>query len=263
MGGTGVIISGAMGRMGRNLLDVVSSDPQASLEGLLEHQDCLQALEQWRCPASSDPGELLSRAPSAVVIDFTLPAVTMPLVEAAVQHGNPLVTGTTGFSEDEARSLEQAAARIPLFWSPNMSVGLNALLEILPRLTAMLGADYDLEISEIHHKYKKDAPSGTAVKLADTLARARGWESRETRRFCREGLIGERPEKEIGVQTLRGGDMVGEHTVYFLGPGERIDVTHQVTSRETFAKGALRVAHWLSRQQPGKLYSMGDLFYGD
>ena len=263
MGGTGVIISGAMGRMGRNLLDMVSSDPQASLQGLLEHEDRLQALEQWRCPKSSDPGELLSRASSAVVIDFTMPAVTLKIVEAAVQNGNPLVTGTTGFSEDEARSLEQAAARIPIFWSPNMSVGLNALLEILPRLTAMLGADYDLEISEIHHKYKKDAPSGTAVKLADTLSQAKGWKAQEARRFCREGLIGERPEKEIGVQTLRGGDLVGEHTVYFLGPGERINVTHQATSRETFAKGALRAAHWLSRKQPGKLYTMGDLFYAE
>ncbi len=261
MANTSVIISGAGGRMGRTLLDLAIYDPQCSLEGLLEGEDRLSALQEWMCPRSSDPKELFALVPGVVVIDFTMPSVTLKIVEAALQQKNPLVTGTTGFTEEETRILEKAAEKIPILWSPNMSVGLNALLEILPGLTAMLGSDYDVEISEIHHKYKKDAPSGTAVKLADTLSRAKGWGPQEARRCCREGLIGERPEKEIGVQALRGGDLVGEHTVYFLGPGERIDVTHRAYSRETFAKGAVRAAKWLSRQKPGKMYTMGDLLY--
>ena len=258
---TKVIITGAGGRMGTMLLDLVNRNPGFVLEGLLEHPDRLDALKAWSCPRGADPGELLAFSPEAVVIDFTQPVFTLKAVEAALKTGNPLVIGTTGFSRDEFGVLEKAAASLPVFWAPNMSVGLNVLLEILPNLTAMLGSEYDVEVSEIHHKNKKDAPSGTAAKLADTLSRAKGWDPRVVQRTCREGLIGERPEQEIGVQTLRGGDVVGEHTVYFLGPGERIDVTHRAYSRETFAKGALRAAKWLSRQQPGKLYAMGDLFY--
>lgn len=261
MSKTELIITGAAGRMGRTLLSLIESDPDCLLKGVLEHPDRIQALEGRDCPKGADPREVLGQAPGAVVIDFSLPDGTLKIVEAALETKNPMVIGTTGFSDDQTRVLQEASAQVPIFWAPNMSVGISVLLEILPDLTRMLGPEYDVELSEIHHKHKKDAPSGTAVKLANTLTRAKGWDEKEAQRFCRQGIIGERPDREIGVQTLRGGDVVGEHTVYFLGPGERIDITHRAHSRETFAKGALRAAKWLAQKQAGKLYAMADLFH--
>ena len=185
--------------------------------------------------------------------------MTASVAQTAADTGNPMVIGTTGLSEGQQEELAAAAARTPLFWAPNMSVGVNVLLELLPQLVRMLGDLYDVELSEIHHKFKKDAPSGTALKLAQVLAEAKGWDLKQVAQYCREGIIGERPKDEIGVQTLRGGDVVGDHTVYFFGPGERIEVTHRAHSRETFAQGALRAAKWIGRQKPGTIYSMADM----
>jgi 4-hydroxy-tetrahydrodipicolinate reductase len=140
-----------------------------------------------------------------------------------------------------------------------MSVGINVLLRLLPELLNLLGDRYDLELMEIHHKFKKDAPSGTAIKLAQILAEAKGLNLEEHGVFARKGIIGERKQNDIGIQTLRGGDVVGEHTVYFLGPGERIEVTHRAHSRETFAQGALRAAKWMAAKKPGRLYTMADM----
>ena len=140
-----------------------------------------------------------------------------------------------------------------------MSLGINVLLRVLPDLVRLLGDDYDLEIMEIHHNRKKDSPSGTALRLAECLAEAKDWDLEDTACYHREGIIGERPKKEIGLQTLRGGDVVGVHTVYCLGPGERIEINHQAHSRENFAQGALRAAARLREQNPGKLYSMVEL----
>lgn len=140
-----------------------------------------------------------------------------------------------------------------------MSVGVNVLLELLPELVQMLGPDYDLEMVELHHNRKKDSPSGTALRLAESLASARDWDLKDVACYHREGIIGERPKKEIGVQAIRGGDVVGVHTVYFMGPGERIEVTHHAHSRENFAQGALRAASWLPGQPGGKVYAMGDI----
>jgi 4-hydroxy-tetrahydrodipicolinate reductase len=140
-----------------------------------------------------------------------------------------------------------------------MSIGISVLLELLPKLAQALGPAYDPELMEIHHRMKKDAPSGTALKLAQAVARAKDWPEEDSLRLCREGMVGERPDREIGVQTLRGGDVVGEHTTYFFGPGERIEVTHKASSRETFAQGALRAAKWISEQPPGRIYSMTDM----
>ena len=140
-----------------------------------------------------------------------------------------------------------------------MSVGINVLLQVLPQLTRLLGPAYDLEIAEVHHRLKKDAPSGTAIRLGQCLAQARGQEYEDVARCCREGIVGERIDEEIGVQTLRGGDVVGDHTVFYFGPGERIEVTHRAHSRETFAQGALRAAAWLASQPAGKIYAMEDM----
>ena len=166
---------------------------------------------------------------------------------------------TTGLTAGQLEELSELATSIPIFWSPNMSIGVNALVRILPQLERILGAAYDLEITEIHHHHKKDAPSGTAVKLAQVLAQSRGWDLDTVANYGRQGMVGARSAQELGVHALRGGDVVGEHTVYFFGPGERIAVTHQAHSRENFAGGALRAARWLAEQGPGQLYSMNHL----
>ena len=259
MAETKVIIMGAGGRMGSTLVDLARQDQDLHLVGVVEKDERLEQIRAGDLLADSDPRNVLSEHPGAVVVDFSHPEATVETVKAAAESENPVVSGTTGFSESQNQILEEAAQNIPLFMAPNMSVGINVLLEILPKLGALLGPDYDLEISEIHHKHKKDAPSGTAVKLARIMAELRGWDEGALR-YARQGMIGERPEKEIGVQSLRGGDVVGEHTIYFMGPGERIDLTHRVYSRNTFAQGALRAAKWLCTKSPERIYSMPDLF---
>ncbi len=257
---TEIIVAGARGRMGSAITELARQDREISLRAVLEHPQRLQELEYLECAKEQDVEKVVSESAGAVIIDFTAPDVTMQNLQAAEAKGNPLVIGTTGFSQQQQEELNQAARHLPIFMAPNMGVGINVLLQFLPKLAELLGPDYDVEISEIHHKYKKDAPSGTAVRLGQVLGQSKGWEEEDFLRYSREGIIGERPKKEIGVQTLRGGDVVGEHTVHFFGPGERIDVTHRVHSRNTFAQGAIRAAKWIRSKNPGKIYSMSDLF---
>lgn len=212
------------------------------------------------CVASDCLEELLPQVPGAVIIDFTSPESSVAMAKIAAKYGNPAVIGTTGLDAEQQAELAVSAKDVQLFWAPNMSVGVNVLLKVLPALVEALGESYDMEMVETHHKMKKDSPSGTALKLAECLAEARGWKYDDVKKHCRDGIIGERPHNEIGVQTLRGGDVVGDHTMYFFGPGERIEVTHRAHSRETFAAGALRAAKWLAQQKPGELYSMADVF---
>jgi 4-hydroxy-tetrahydrodipicolinate reductase len=245
-----VIILGALGRMGSTLCRLASDDPEISLGAVVERSGYEHALK-YDCIVGSDLSEVLPKVPGGVIIDFTLPEVTIQNALKAREFGNPAVIGTTGLNAEQLGILAECAREVPLFFAPNMSVGVNVLLKLLPQLVELLGPAYDVEISEIHHKHKKDAPSGTAVKLAQVLAEAKGWEFEHARRYCREGIIGERQQEEIGVQTLRGGDVVGDHTVFFFGPGERIEVTHRAHSRETFAAGALRAAKWVRGTAPG------------
>lgn len=251
-----VIVAGASGRMGAAIVDLVRREGD-TLVAVLERPEKTAELESWGVPVGSDPHAVLAQH-SGVVIDFTTPQATLAAVRASVKHKRPMVVGTTGFNEKEREELEQAGREIPLFWSPNMSVGVNVLLEVLPMLTRMLGPDYDLEVVEIHHNRKKDAPSGTALRLAESLAEAGDRKLKDVICCERNGIIGERPKAQIGIQTVRGGDVVGVHTVYFIGNGERIEVTHHAHSRDNFARGALRAAHWIVRQKPG-LYSMTDM----
>ena len=166
--------------------------------------------------------------------------------------------GSTGFTPQARARVEAAARRVPIVLSPNMSVGVNVLFELVRRAATTLGDAFDVEIVELHHKRKKDAPSGTAEKLAEVAARALRREPAEVVAYERHGLVGERPAREIGVQALRGGDVVGEHTVFFCGEGERLELVHRATSREQFARGALRAARWLAGRPPG-LYDMADV----
>ncbi|NCC24873.1 MAG: 4-hydroxy-tetrahydrodipicolinate reductase [Deltaproteobacteria bacterium] len=255
-----VVVTGVKGRMGSTLSRLVQADPDLDLVGGVERQGNSGGLEGLGCPVAEDLAAVLAGPASPVVIDFTSPKASLANAAIVRKMKARAVIGTTGLSPAELRELQELAKDVPLFWAPNMSVGINALLEILPGLVKNLGLEYDLEISEIHHRHKKDAPSGTALKLGECLAQARGTSLEASGEFCRHGIIGERESGRIGVQTLRGGDVVGDHTVYFFGPGERIEITHRAHSRETFAKGALRAAKWLSRQSPGRLYTVRDMF---
>jgi 4-hydroxy-tetrahydrodipicolinate reductase len=254
-----VVMMGAMGRMGSTLVRLAQEDPELHLAGVVERPGLEAGLETLGCVVGNSLEEVLAKLSDVVVIDFTQPEVSVSTAQTVAAMGHRAVIGTTGLNAEQTDQLRKAAEKAPILWAPNMSVGVNVLLQILPQLVAKLGSAYDLEMVELHHKAKKDAPSGTAVKLAQCLAEAKGWDFDETRKYCREGIIGARPEQEIGVQTIRGGDVVGDHTVYFLGPGERIEVTHRAHSRETFAQGALRAAKWIAGQNPGRLYAIADM----
>lgn len=190
-----------------------------------------------------------------VVVDFSHPNASNELGRVCGEAKKPAVIGTTGHSKDERAALEELALSVPVVLSPNFSVGVNALFWLTRKTAEMLGDDFDLEITEMHHRLKKDAPSGTAKKLAEILCAVRGLDYTKDVRHGREGLVGERTAKEIAVHSIRGGDVVGDHTVTFAGAGERLELTHKAASRETFALGALRAARWVVGRPPG-LHSM-------
>jgi len=253
-----VVIMGGCGRMGATLIRLAQQDPELTVKAVIERAERLDELGNLDCVVSHDLDEVLAKTPRAVVVEFTSPEATLEHVRECRKHGNPMVIGTTGLKPEQAEVVAAAAKDIPLLLAPNMSVGVNVLLKILPQLVQMLGPAYDMEMMEIHHGRKKDAPSGTALKLAQCMAEARGLVYDEVKRHCRDGIVGERKENELGVVALRGGDVVGDHTAYFFGPGERIEVTHRAHSRENFAQGALRAAKWLAKREPERLYGIGD-----
>ncbi|CAM2060425.1 4-hydroxy-tetrahydrodipicolinate reductase [Desulfovibrionales bacterium] len=256
---TKIVVTGVMGRMGSTIMKLVDKDPDLELAGVVEQSSYSENLKAFVCPQSTSLDEVLPQAIGAVVVDFTTPKATVEAARAAARHGNPLVVGTTGLTSEQLLLLEEAATCVPVLWSPNMSIGVNVLLRILPDLVRLLGEVYDIEVMELHHNQKKDSPSGTALKLAECLATSRGWNFVETSCYARHGIVGARPRQEIGVQAIRGGDVVGVHTVYFMGPGERIEVTHQAHSRENFAQGALRAAKWLVSRSASQLYTFADI----
>jgi len=207
-------------------------------------------------PIADNLAALLGRG--EVVIDFSAPKATLEHLRIVAQHRRAMVIGTTGFSAAELDELTSLAQQIPCVFSPNMSVGVNLIYKIIGEMARTLGDEYDIEVIEAHHRLKKDAPSGTALKMADILAQAVNRHLDQVGVYARRGLIGERLRDEIGIQTIRAGDIVGDHTVLFGGMGERIEVTHRASSRDTFARGALRAAQWVVPQPPG-LYDMMDV----
>ena len=193
-----------------------------------------------------------------VIIDFTFHEATVVHAEKAAEKGRAMVIGTTGLTPEEHGRIEELAGRFPCVLAPNMSVGINLLYKLIETTARVLGDDYDIEIVEAHHRMKKDAPSGTALQLARVAASALERDFDKVAVFERHGMIGERSRAEIGIQTVRAGDIVGEHTVLFGGIGERIEITHRASSRDTFAKGAVRAAIWIASRPPG-LYNMQDV----
>jgi 4-hydroxy-tetrahydrodipicolinate reductase len=193
-----------------------------------------------------------------VIIDFTFHRATMAFARLAAEHHRAMVIGTTGLSADELSELAELAADFPCVQAPNMSVCVNVLFKLVEKTAALLGSAYDIEIIEAHHNRKKDAPSGTALKLGELAAGARGTSLDEVGVLARSGIVGERKPGEIGIQTIRAADIVGEHTVYFAGPGERLELTHRAQTRDHFARGAAVAAAWLAGK-PNGIYSMFDV----
>ncbi|VVE33774.1 4-hydroxy-tetrahydrodipicolinate reductase [Pandoraea pneumonica] len=259
-----IAIAGASGRMGRMLIETVLAADDAQLVG---------ALDREGSPAlGHDAGAFLGRetgvnitadfdtalANAEFLIDFTRPEATLLHLAAAQKHGVKMIIGTTGFSEDEKARLAEGAKQVAVVFAPNMSVGVNATFKLLEIAAKILNTGYDIEIIEAHHRHKVDAPSGTALRMGEVVAEALGRDLKECAVYGREGVTGERDPSTIGFATVRGGDIVGDHTVLFAGIGERIEITHKSSSRLSYAQGSLRAARFLAERQTG-LFDMQDV----
>jgi 4-hydroxy-tetrahydrodipicolinate reductase len=259
-----IAIAGSTGRMGRALIEAVFQSPDFRLHAALERPDSPLL--------GKDAGELLGSpcgvpieadlqaalAGSDVLIDFTRPEGTLHHLQACAAHGVKMVIGTTGMSAEQKAMIADAANRVAVVFAPNMSVGVTLVLKLLDTAARVLQEGYDIEIVEAHHRHKVDAPSGTALRMGEVIARAIGRELSEVAVYGREGVTGERNPRTIGFATVRGGDIVGDHTALFAGIGERIEITHKASSRATFALGALRAARFLAGKERG-LYDMQDV----
>jgi 4-hydroxy-tetrahydrodipicolinate reductase len=255
---TNIIISGPRGRMGQALLRLAKGDQSLNVLGVLDKPG-LVTQKANEVPGTKTFNDLheISNLAGAVLIEFTTPEATIEHLAAAAKLGVKAIVGSTGFSADERAELGEYAKHIALIIAPNTSLGVNVLLSIVEQLAQSLGG-YDIELVEMHHRLKKDAPSGTAVALAEAAARGRNVQLAEVGRHGRSGITGERTATEIGIHSLRGGDVVGEHTMTFAGLGERVEITHKAHSRDTFAAGALVAAKWIAGKAPG-LYTMRDV----
>jgi 4-hydroxy-tetrahydrodipicolinate reductase len=260
-----IIVSGAAGRMGSRIIALSRDLKDIRLCGALENKNHpaigrdigeIIGIGSLGVALTDDARNVSEKAD--VLIDFSSTSATIECLRNLTDKPLPVVIGTTGFSKDETGYISLYAQKTPCVLAPNMSVGVNLLLKILADIAKVTGDDYDVEIIEAHHRMKKDAPSGTAMKMAHVIASALNRNLEETGVFARHGLIGERTQKEIGIQTIRAGDIVGEHTVLFGTLGERIEITHKASSRDTFARGALKAALWVYKQTPG-LFDMQDV----
>jgi len=263
---TKVIVAGAAGRMGRRICAMVQQQPGLELVAGFERPDSpdvgrdlgeTAGLGHLGIPIGAGPESVLDAG--EVIIDFTFHEATMKLARLAASHGKAMVIGTTGLSADNLVDLrELASASFPCVQAPNMAVGVNVLFKVARKMAAVLGDGYDIEIVEAHHRLKKDAPSGTALKLGEMVAEGVGRQFDQVGVYARHGIIGERTDQEIGIQTIRAGDIVGEHTVYFAGAGERLELTHRAHNRDNFARGAALAAVWVV-DKPKGLYTMFDV----
>lgn len=235
-------IAGASGRMGRTLIEAVESAPDAVLAAAFDIDDDVEAaLKNANC-----------------LIDFTRPEGTLRHLEICRRFGVHAVIGTTGFSAEQKQQIETFARDIPIVFAPNMAVGVNVVFKLLDVAARILNEGYDIEVIEAHHRHKVDAPSGTALRMGEVVANALGRDLSECAVYGREGITGERPAPQIGFATVRGGDIVGDHTVLFAGIGERVEITHKASSRMHFAQGAIRAARFLREYKNG-LFDMQDV----
>ncbi len=239
---TKIAINGSNGRMGQALIEAVKLNPNVSQGSILNRGDDIK-----RVLKDFD-----------VLIDFTRPEATLDALSVCQSAGKAMVIGTTGFSDDALKVIDQASSDIPIVFAPNMSVGVNLTLKLLETTAKVIGADSNIEIVEAHHRHKVDAPSGTALKMGEVIANALGRDLSECAVYGREGTEEPRDRQTIGFSSIRGGDVVGEHTVTFFMEGERVEITHKASSRMTYANGAVKASQWLTNQ-PNGLYSMQDV----
>jgi 4-hydroxy-tetrahydrodipicolinate reductase len=239
---TKIIITGSKGRMGQALLSCVAHLPELEVVGQID--------------AGDDLASVIGK--SDAVIDFSFHSATLEVANLCAQNKKALVIGTTGHPAPEKSEIANLKSQIPIVWSSNYSTGVNTLFWLTRKAAEILGPGFDLEVLEMHHRLKKDAPSGTATTLLEILGDVRKLQLDQALRHGRKGIVGERTATEIGIHALRGGDVVGDHTVIFAANGERVELTHKASSRETFANGALRAAQWIVKQKPG-LYDMQDV----
>ena len=239
---TRLIITGSKGRMGRMLVACAANHPDLQIVGQIDQGDDLRSL--------IEQGD--------VVVDFSLHSATPGIATLCAAHKKAMVIGTTGHSEEGKSQISNLRSQIPIVLSSNFSTGVNTLFWLTRKAAEILGTGFDLEIVEMHHRLKRDAPSGTAKTLAEILAAVRKQQLSKVARHGRSGIVDERAAEEIGIHSVRGGDVVGDHTVIFAGVGERVELTHKASTRETFAHGALRAARWVVQQPPG-LYDMQDV----
>ena len=260
-----VSVMGSAGRMGQRIIYYLSRDEGIKIVGAKEVErhpslgidaGIIAGVGEIGVPITSDIAE--SSLGADVIVDFSSPKSTLLNASYASGEGKSMVIGTTGFTEKEESELRRLCQGFPCVVSANMSIGVNVMIEATRILARALGDEYDVEIFEAHHKHKVDSPSGTALMIGQAASEGLGRDFQEVARFERHGRVGERKPHEIGIQSLRGGDVVGEHTVMFLGDGERIELTHRAFSRDNFAKGVLRAVKWIYGKQPG-VYTMKDV----
>ena len=259
-----ICVAGALGRMGSRILELAAAADDVGVGGAFD----LPQHAGTKVDFGAESGKMLSvtlakdaRAAlehSDVLIDFTSPESTLANLAVAEQLGKAVVIGTTGLNEEQKERVGEASHEVAIVFAPNMSIGVNLLFKLTQQVAKTLGTDYNVEIVEAHHNQKADSPSGTAVRLAERAAEGLGLEYPADAVFGREGIVGKRPVRQIGVHAVRGGDVIGEHTVSFFGRGERVELTHKAQSRDTFAAGALVAARFAERSRPG-LYDMQDV----
>lgn len=260
-----IAVTGAAGRMGRTLIQACSENSNCQLGAAIEHESSpfigndageLAGLGSLNTPLVTQLSDVAANFDT--LIDFTRPEVTLKNLEVCAANGKNIIIGTTGFNDTEKLKILQASEYIGIVFAPNMSVGVNLCFKLLDIAARVLGDDVDIEVIEAHHRHKIDAPSGTALRMGEVVADALGRNLDECAVYGREGVTGERERKTIGFETIRAGDIVGDHTVLFAGIGERVEITHKASSRMTFATGALRAALWLESKDTG-LFDMQDV----
>lgn len=260
-----IAVIGAAGRMGKTLIQAITDadgvklgaaivEPTSSLLGA----DAGEVAGVGKLSVSIVSGIEQCINDFDVLVDFTTPELSVGNAAFCAKHGKSIVIGTTGLNDEQKAQLEEAGKQTPVVFAPNMSVGVNLTLKLLSLAAEILGDDYDVEVIEAHHRHKVDSPSGTALRMGEVVAEALGRDLKECAVYGREGQIGPRTQKEIGFETIRAGDVVGEHSVWFATEGERIEIAHKASSRMTFAKGAVRAAAWLE-SKPAGLYDMQDV----
>lgn len=260
-----IVVAGAAGRMGRQLVQAILERKDVTLAGVTEHpeneligRDIGLLVGGEALGVEISPSIESVAGPFETIIDFTAPANTRNLLSYAASNGKRMVVGTTGMTDEDAQLIDVSAKKTAVVYAANYSVGVTLSLELLAHATRVLGSAYDIEITEAHHKHKVDAPSGTALAMGNAIAAAAGKTLNECAVYAREGITGARKEGTIGFSTIRAGEIIGEHTVLFCGQGEQLEITHKATDRMTFARGAVRAAAWIANQPNGR-YDMTDV----